>query len=172
VPGPGAGVGIREAGPQDADLLANVVHRIAAHYEEGLAEPPDVTADRLRRLRIGPDGLVQALIAEQDDRVVGAAFFNVQFPGADALPCLYLKDLYVDPTARRSGIAQALLSRLAALTLERGFERLDWSTDSANTAAMALYDGIGAALLDSKRFWRLDRTALRRLTDAGTATQV
>lgn len=161
-------IAIREAGADDAALLAEVAHRMAAHYGEGLQEPPEKTADRMRRLRIGAEGFVQALLAERDGAVLGAAFFNVQFPGRDALPCLYLKDLYVDPAVRRGGVARALLRRLAALTVERGFERLDWSTDSANTAAMALYETAGAARLDSKRFYRLDGERLRRAAD-GTA---
>lgn len=163
---------IREAGQDDAESLADVVHRMAAHYGEALSESPTVTADRLRRLQIGPRGMVQALLAERDGQTLGAAFFNIQFPGRDALPCLYLKDLFVDPQARRAGIAQALLRRLAALTVERGFERLDWSTDSGNAAAMALYRGSGATLLDSKRFWRLDGAALQHAADADEATVV
>lgn len=163
------GLSVREAGPDDAPTLAGLLHRMAEHYREDLSEPSSVTAERIVRLGIGPDRPVQALIAERDGAPLGAAFFNVVYPAAKALPSLYLKDLFVDPAARQGGIGRALMRRLAALAYERGYDRLDWSTGTANAAAIALYESIGAELVEIKRFYRLDRDALLLVAGTGSA---
>ena len=57
---------------------------------------------------------------------------------------LYLEDLYVRPAMRRRGVGRALLTRLAAIAVERGCGRMEWSVLDWNTDAIAFYDGLHA----------------------------
>jgi ribosomal protein S18 acetylase RimI-like enzyme len=55
-----------------------------------------------------------------------------------------LNDLFVDPTARGEGIGRALVDASAAAGRERGAQRLEWVTQTANQTAQRLYDSTGA----------------------------
>ena len=56
----------------------------------------------------------------------------------------YLQDLFVDPTARRGGIARALIARVTGLARHRGASGVYWLTGTGNAAARALYDQVAA----------------------------
>jgi GNAT superfamily N-acetyltransferase len=52
----------------------------------------------------------------------------------------YLEDLFVSDAARGQGLGRALIDDLAALARSKGWHRLYWHTDAANSRARALYD--------------------------------
>lgn len=54
-----------------------------------------------------------------------------------------IRDLYVAPTARRSGLARALLCHVTALARAQGAHRLSLQTEPHNTAAHRLYADLG-----------------------------
>jgi GNAT superfamily N-acetyltransferase len=84
-----------------------------------------------------------------------------------ARPSLWLEDLFVRPEARRSGIATALLQKLASLALERGCGRFEWSVLDWNEAAQNFYRGLGADVLPDWRICRVSGTSLRTLAAKG-----
>ena len=61
-----------------------------------------------------------------------------------------------------AGIGTALLSRVAAITLERGYRRLEWAVLEWNTPAIRFYERRGTIMADW-RTCRLDGDALARL---------
>ena len=52
----------------------------------------------------------------------------------------YLEDLFVGAAARGKGVGRALIDDLIAIARRKGWQRLYWHTDEANTRARALYD--------------------------------
>ena len=56
---------------------------------------------------------------------------------------IYLEDLYVRPAARRTGAGRLLMATLAALCVERGYQRLEWHMLDWNPAA-EFYRAVGA----------------------------
>lgn len=52
----------------------------------------------------------------------------------------YLEDLFVAPTARRQGVARALIEAVYARADARKCERVYWLTHESNTGARRLYD--------------------------------
>jgi ribosomal protein S18 acetylase RimI-like enzyme len=56
--------------------------------------------------------------------------------------CL-LEDLYIVEEARRSGLGRALVEGAIARARERGCRRMELDTNEDNTAARALYEGLG-----------------------------
>ncbi|OYX22644.1 MAG: hypothetical protein B7Z10_12885 [Rhodobacterales bacterium 32-66-7] len=52
----------------------------------------------------------------------------------------YLEDLFVSPDARGHGLGRALIDDLITLARAKGWARLYWHTNEANTRARALYD--------------------------------
>lgn len=58
-------------------------------------------------------------------------------------PCGYIHDVWVEPEARGSGAATALVQRACAIFAERGSPRVVLMTASPNAAARALFQKLG-----------------------------
>ena len=76
---------------------------------------------------------------------------------------LYLEDLYVRPQARRRGHAKAMLAHLAALALQRGCGRFEWSVLDWNANAIGFYEGLGAVVMPEWRICRITGPSLSAL---------
>jgi GNAT superfamily N-acetyltransferase len=108
-------------------------------YETEL--PPDVSVETFRRLLSEDVPNIVALGAFAP-ALVGIAHL-VFHPSTWRLEndC-YLEDLFVDPSARRSGAGSLLLEECKALAKLRGADRLYWLTKESNSVARALYDQV------------------------------
>ena len=100
-------------------------------------------ADRMRMFVALPGDRVRALCA------VGVV------PASLTLRTVWLvRDLYVDPPARRVGLARALLAHVADAARAEGAHRVSLQTEAGNTRAARLYGSAGfvpvsdVALLD------------------------
>jgi GNAT superfamily N-acetyltransferase len=109
-------------------------------YEKILA--PEVTGAVFQQLTAS-SGPFAGLIAEDaEGRHVGLA--NLVFhPSTWALEhYCYLEDLFVDPEARRAGVARALIAATYAEADRRGAAKTYWQTQEANREGRALYDQV------------------------------
>lgn len=93
----------------------------------------------------------------------GFALFFHNFSTWEGKPGIYLEDLFVRPAARGRGYGRALLARLAAVALERGCARLEWSVLDWNAAAIGFYRALGAVPMEEWTTYRLSGEALVRL---------
>ena len=83
-------------------------------------------------------------MAEDDDgALVGFAILNPFFPAPRLTHGLYLKELYVAPSARSKGVGEKLIEGIRAFAKERGDTRVLWTTGAENTRAQAFYDRQG-----------------------------
>ena len=121
-----------------------------------------VTPDTLHPHLFGDKPVVEALVAETGGAVVAFALFFTNFSTFLSRPGLYLEDLYVQPALRGSGIGQALLSRLGAIAVERGYGRFEWSVLDWNANAIRFYEKMGATVLPDWRICRITGDALQR----------
>jgi GNAT superfamily N-acetyltransferase len=96
----------------------------------------------------------RVLIALMDEAIVGSLVMNVTFPAFKLTQSLLIRDLYVAERARRSGVARVLMKAGARLALGEGFSALEWTTDSANSAARKMYEACGARQL-ARTYYRL-----------------
>jgi GNAT superfamily N-acetyltransferase len=160
---------IRAAGPEDAEDVERLVRELAAYERE-----PDAVvagaADFAAALG-GEHPLVHALVAEVDGRVAGMALWFVTFSTWRGRHGLWLEDLYVSPEHRGLGLGRALLSRLAAVAVERGYERLEWNVLDWNAPALAFYRRLGGEPLDDWTVHRLTGSALAALAASDSAWQ-
>jgi GNAT superfamily N-acetyltransferase len=97
--------------------------------------------DTVWRWLLDPAHEVDGLVAvAPDGRIVGLAHFR---PFARPLaPAVggFLDDLFVEPAARGSGAASALIKAVARVGRERGWSVLRWITAEDNYRARAAYD--------------------------------
>ena len=80
-------------------------------------------------------------VALKADAVAG--MFGLERCGPDAME---LRRMYVDPSARRGGIARAMLAFAEAECRRRGAARMELSTSEVQPAALALYRNSGFRL--------------------------
>jgi ribosomal protein S18 acetylase RimI-like enzyme len=94
--------------------------------------------------------------------VVGFALWFLTFSTWTGTRGLYLEDLYVRPGHRGGGHGKALLAELGRISVERGYERLEWSVLDWNTPAIDFYESIGARPQGDWIRYRLAGESLRR----------
>lgn len=82
----------------------------------------------------------ECLVAELDGKVIGIAHFRHYFRPLAASVGGFLDDLFVDPAARGSGAAAALIKALEAEGRRRGWTVIRWITADDNYRARGLYD--------------------------------
>ena len=68
--------------------------------------------------------------------------------------------LWVESRHRGRGLGKELLRTLAAVCVERGFSRLEWSVLDWNTPSIDFYEAAGAVPLDGWTVFRLTDEAL------------
>jgi GNAT superfamily N-acetyltransferase len=154
------GLSIRFAMAQDAQLILGFIRELAAYERE--PEAVEVTVDILRAQMESDDPPFECLIAELDGTAAGFALFFRNYSTWRGRPGLFLEDLFVPERYRRRGIGRALLKRLAALCVERGYGRMEWSVLNWNQPAQDFYRSLGATPMDEWTIWRLSADVLDR----------
>ncbi len=79
-------------------------------------------------------------VAEADGKLIGFAHIRPVAQSLTATVAGFLDDLYVDPTARGSGAARALICAAADFARAKGWRDLSWLTADNNYRARSLYD--------------------------------
>ena len=152
---------IRPATPNDADAMMGLILALAEF--EQLTQEVTGTAELLREHLGGDRPAVEALVAEQDEKIVGHALFFQNYSTFRTRPGLFLEDLFVLPEYRRQGIATALIQQLAAIALQRNCARFEWMVLDWNKRAIAVYEKLGAEVLPDWRTCRVDGDRLVQL---------
>ncbi|MDH6609065.1 GNAT superfamily N-acetyltransferase [Streptomyces sp. SAI-208] len=157
---------IRPATPADIPAIHTLIRDLAA-YEKALPEAK-ATEEQLHEALFGPHPAAYAHVAtDATDAVVGYAVWFLNFSTWRGVHGIYLEDLYVRPTARGGGHGKALLTELARICVERGYQRLEWSVLNWNTPAIDFYESLGARPQDEWTVYRLTDEALTKAS--GTA---
>ncbi|RRN78891.1 MULTISPECIES: GNAT family N-acetyltransferase [Pseudoxanthomonas] len=152
---------LRPATPADIPLILSLVRELAEY--ERLAHEAVGTAADLEAALFGARPAAEVVIAECDGQAAGFALFFVSFSTFLCKPGLYLEDLYVRPEFRGRGIGHRLMAHLAALAVERGYGRFEWSVLDWNAPAIAFYRRLGARPMDEWTVQRVDGQALHAL---------
>ncbi|PKP79932.1 MAG: N-acetyltransferase [Alphaproteobacteria bacterium HGW-Alphaproteobacteria-18] len=152
---------IRFAGAADTPVILRFI-RALADYEK-LAHECVADEDSLKATLFGPKPFAEVLLIEEAGEAQGFALFFHNFSTFLAKPGLYLEDLFVDPAQRGKGYGKALLARLAAIAVERGCGRLEWSVLDWNKPSIDFYLSLGARPMDDWTIYRMDGTALETL---------
>jgi hypothetical protein len=149
---------LRAATPADAAAIVGLIRELAVF--EQLEHLVVVTPQTLAQHLFGPRPAAEAVVAEQGGAVVAFALFFTNFSTFLGRPGLYLEDLYVQPAHRSAGLGRALLQHLAALAVERGCGRFEWSVLDWNSHAIGFYQKMGATVMPEWRICRVTGEAL------------
>ena len=154
---------VRTATRDDAPLILAFIRELAAY--EKLAEEVVATEATLAATLFGPRPYAFVLIAEVDGIAAGFALFFHNYSTFLGRPGIFLEDLFVRPDARGRGAGRALISRLAAIAVERGCGRLEWAVLDWNESAIGFYRKLGATALSDWTTYRLTGGSLASLAE-------
>ncbi len=152
---------IRPAIPADVPALLALI-RDLARYEKLEHEVVGTEGD-LRLHLFGPTPRAEALVVTEGGALIGLALYFHNFSTFLCKPGLHLEDLYVQPDRRGKGYGARLLRALAAIALERGCGRLEWSVLDWNEPAKGFYRSLGAEEMSDWRIMRVAGEALEKL---------
>jgi len=152
---------LRPAAPADVPAIISLIRELAAY--EKLADDAIATPDDLRVALFGARPVAEALVADVEGNVVAFALFFPTFSTFVGKPGIYLEDIYVQPAYRGKGFGKAFFRRIAALAVERGCGRLEWSVLNWNEPALAFYQSLGATPMSEWTVQRLAGDDLRRV---------
>jgi GNAT superfamily N-acetyltransferase len=149
---------VRPVRPDDVPALVALVRELA-DYEKALDEVR-LTEQQLHECLFGEAPALFGHVAVAEGEVVGLALWFLNFSTWRGTHGVYLEDLYVRPEHRGAGLGRELLRTLAAVCVERGYSRLEWSVLDWNTPSIDFYQAAGAVPMDEWTVFRLTDEAL------------
>ncbi|SCX52322.1 Acetyltransferase (GNAT) family protein [Klenkia marina] len=159
---------VRPVRPEDVDVVLGLVRELA-DYEKCLDEAR-MTREQLHGALFGDAPALFGHVACDDDgSVVGFALWFLNFSTWRGTHGVYLEDLYVSPAHRGTGLGRELLRTLAAVCVERGYARLEWSVLDWNTPSIEFYRAAGARPQDGWSVFRLTDGALTQFARGRTS---
>jgi ribosomal protein S18 acetylase RimI-like enzyme len=143
---------IRRAGKSDREVAARLL--VAQLVEHHL--PADLPAvERGFELAMKRKA-AWLLLAFLDEEVVGVFLANEIVSVEQAGIVLWVEELYVMPTARRRGVARAILNHVASEARQKGIVSVELEVVPTQEAAFALYRSMGFVDVERKRMkWKL-----------------
>ncbi|KAF8814785.1 acyl-CoA N-acyltransferase [Phlegmacium glaucopus] len=133
---------IRQANPEDVDIILQLVTDLAT-YEK---EPESVKATpELFRKNLFETPFAHALLAftgtaETVGEPIGLALYFFNYSTWTGRPGLYLEDLYVKPEHRSLGVGKAFFGQLGKIAQEKNCARLDWAVLKWNQPSIDFYE--------------------------------
>ena len=137
----------------DVPVILSLIRELAEY--ERLSHEAVATEADLRQSLFCPHPAAEAVVGRYNHEPIAFALFFRNFSTFLGRPGIYLEDLYVRPPYRGRGFGSRLLMHLAALAVERGYGRLEWSVLDWNELAIKSYRRAGAVPLDGWTMYRL-----------------
>lgn len=157
---------VRTARPEDVPSLVSLVRELATY--ERAADQVRIDAVALNAALFTTSPKAHCLVVDADGEVAGMALWFVTFSTWVGRHGIYLEDLYIRPAHRGRGHGKALLAELAAVCIERGYGRLEWSVLDWNEPAIGFYRSLGAVAMDEWTVHRLTGDPLAALAASGS----
>jgi len=152
---------LRPATRDDIPLITSLIRELAEY--EKLAHTCVADDASVGENLFGESPAAEVVLAFVEDEAAGFALFYENYSTHLSRRGMHLEDLYVREHLRGKGIGRMLLSRLASITIERGYGRMEWVVLRWNESAIKVYDAIGAEPLSGWLPYRLSGESLSQV---------
>ena len=152
----------RYAERNDVALILRFIKELA-EYEKMLDE---VVADEKKLEEwIFDKQKAEVIFGLENDKEVGFALYFHNFSTFLGRAGIYLEDLYVRPEYRGKGYGKAILKKLAAIAVDRGCGRLEWSCLNWNKPSIDFYLSLGAKPMSDWTVYRIAGDTLQSFAE-------
>ncbi|CAN5431610.1 GNAT family N-acetyltransferase [soil metagenome] len=121
---------------------------------EKLDPPDDDARKRLIKDAFGKNPLIHILLAKDEESFVGYAIYFFSYSSFLAKKTLYLEDIFISESRRRSGIGMFFFKKLENIAKKKNCGRMEWCVLDWNLKAIAFYENIGARQLNNWIYYR------------------
>jgi GNAT superfamily N-acetyltransferase len=156
---------IRMALPADVEDIHRLIYELAVY--EKAPEEMVATIDQINTSLFNANPVAFCHVAEVDGKIVGIALWFLNYSTWLGKAGIYLEDLFVQPEYRGHGIGKGFMQTLAALCVERGYERFQWWVLDWNKPSIDFYQALGAVPMDEWTVFRLSGDALKKFASEG-----
>ncbi len=133
---------VRPARVEDGPEIVRLIDGLADF--EKLPPPDEAAKARLLEDAFGPAPRFSIFLAEVQGVIAGYAFIFETYSTFQALPKLYLEDIFVMPEYRGYKVGYALFRECVAEAERRGCGRMEWVVLDWNIHAQKFYQQLGA----------------------------
>ena len=155
------GAVLRPARPGDEPGILACITALAVYEKE--PDAVDNTADDLTVTLFGPEPRAFAHVVERDGQIVGIAVWFITYSTWTGRHGIWLEDLFVLESERGRGYGKALMRALAAVCIERGYSRFEWTVLDWNEPAIGFYRSLGVTAMSEWTTQSLTGDALTAL---------
>ena len=134
---------VRSAKADDVDPLAALMTQMDRFYGATDFDPVEVRIRQIVEALFGDQPAAHALLAFDDDELIGFAAYSYLWPAVGLTRSLYLKELYVDESRRGQGVGEMLMKEVFTVAARHGCSRVEWATDCDNPRAQQFYARLG-----------------------------
>jgi GNAT superfamily N-acetyltransferase len=161
-----AAASIRLAVEADIPALLPLMRGLAEfeHYADSFAVTESVL--RERGFRHSPPDF-HALVADGVDGLAGMLVFYIVPFTAEAVPSLFIKELFVAAPSRGQGIGEALMRAASREAVARGCGRVRWQVADWNDGGKRFYERLGSRADPVWVNYALSADDVRALADDG-----
>jgi ribosomal protein S18 acetylase RimI-like enzyme len=149
-----SGIRIRRARPEDCDVIAEMVRRLARDTHQSTV--PKATGDDLRAEAFSPSPIVSLWVAEKEGAVVGALVGSTIYSTWRAGRGLYVVDLFVADGHRGDRVGERLLVEATRAAVEDGARFVKLEVVAGNDGASRFYRRLGFAPVAGDVNWILE----------------
>lgn len=139
---------IRYADINDYKIIAEYSKKAAQYHVDGrpdiLRRAPELSKKDYKSLLKDENHIT--LVAETDNGIAGCCKAQI-FSGGDEVwtprTCIFIYEIYVEPSFRRNGVAKSLLEEISKIAIKKGATLIELDVWSFNEPALRLYEQLG-----------------------------
>ncbi len=158
-------ISIVEYEPTLFEDAVDIFSKLSSYYLKENSSSRDAVRENLEQNVLAPGSSVKIVLAYYDGAVCALASYAILYPATKETGQMFLKELFVAPEYSRKGVGMRMMSFLSKIALDRNCSRFDWTTQESNTKAINFYEKIGAAPMESKKYYRLSRNELQKVIE-------
>lgn len=145
---------IRKADKPDSEEIIRLILELAKF--EKLTPPDEAGQKRLLDDAFSDSPPFKILLAEQNNKLLGYAFYLFTYSSFEAKRTLYLEDIFISENHRDKGIGKLFLDEIIRIAKANDCHRMEWAVLDWNVNAIKFYENLGARELKEWKYFRME----------------
>ncbi|MFC2093392.1 GNAT family N-acetyltransferase [Bacteroidota bacterium] len=145
---------IRKALKTDSEEIIRLILELAKF--EKLIPPDEAGQKRLLDDAFSESPPFKILVAEQNNKLLGYAFYLFTYSSFEAKRTLYLEDIFISESHRNNGIGKLFLNKIMSIANDNDCGRMEWAVLDWNVNAIKFYEKLGARELQEWKYFRME----------------